>query len=142
LRLLSSKRPTASSDLGLDLVKAMSTHIAAAFENAALYLIAITDELTRLYTRRHFHTTIEKKFDLYAQYGEKLTLLMIDVDNFKNINDTYGHPAGDRVLQILPGALPIPYGQDLLQIWRREFCYPACNGYECRKIVAERILSS
>ncbi len=87
------------NDLGLNLVKAMSAHIAAAFENAALYLIAITDELTGLYTQRHFHTMIEKKFDLYTRYGEKLTLLMVDVDNFKNINDTYGHPAGDRVLQ-------------------------------------------
>jgi diguanylate cyclase (GGDEF)-like protein len=87
------------NDLGLDLVKAMGAHIAAAFENAALYRMAITDELTGLYTKRHFHSMIEKKFALYEQYGEKLTLLMIDADNFKRINDTYGHPAGDQVLR-------------------------------------------
>lgn len=89
------------NDLGLDLVKAMGAHIAAAFENASLYRIAITDELTGLYTKRHFHAMIEKKFSLYEQYGEKLTLLMIDADNFKRINDTYGHPAGDQVLRDL-----------------------------------------
>jgi diguanylate cyclase (GGDEF)-like protein len=87
------------NDLGLDLVRAMGTHIAAAFENASLYRMAITDELSGLYTKRHFHAMIEKKFALYEQYGEKLTLLMIDVDDFKGINDTYGHPAGDQVLR-------------------------------------------
>lgn len=83
----------------LSLIKAMSSHIAVAFENAALYRIAITDELTGLYTQRHFRHTIEKKFDLFERYGEKLALLMIDIDNFKKINDTFGHPAGDRVLK-------------------------------------------
>ena len=68
---------------GVKLMKAMGTHIAVAFENAALYRIAITDELTGLYTKRHFRMTIEKKFDLFEHYGEKLTLLMIDIDNFK-----------------------------------------------------------
>jgi diguanylate cyclase (GGDEF)-like protein len=88
-------------NLGLDLVKAMGAHMAAAFENASLYRMAITDELTGLYTKRHFHAMIERKFLLYEQYGEKLTLLMIDADNFKQINDTYGHPAGDQVLKDL-----------------------------------------
>jgi diguanylate cyclase (GGDEF)-like protein len=83
----------------LNLIKAMSSHIAVAFDNAALYRIAITDELTGLYTQRHFRHTIKKKFALFEQYGEKLALLMIDIDNFKKINDTYGHPAGDRVLK-------------------------------------------
>ena len=86
---------------GLDLIMAMGAHIAAAFENASLYRMAITDELTGLYTKRHFHAMIEKKFALYEQFGEKLTLLMIDADNFKQINDTYGHPAGDQVLRDL-----------------------------------------
>ncbi len=85
--------------VGLDLIKAMTSHIAVAFENAALYRIAITDELTGLYTNRHFRQMIEKKFDLYERYGEKLSILMIDIDNFKQINDTYGHPAGDQVLK-------------------------------------------
>ncbi len=95
------KRDGVINDLGLDLVKAMGAHMASAFENASLYRIAITDELTGLYSKRHFHAMLEKKFALYEQYGEKLTLLMIDIDDFKRINDTYGHPAGDQVLRDL-----------------------------------------
>ena len=84
---------------GMGLVKAMSSHIAVAFDNAALYQIAITDELTGLYSKRHFWNSIEKKFALFEQYGEKLTLLLIDIDDFKKVNDTHGHPVGDLVLK-------------------------------------------
>ena len=70
-----------------------------AFENALLYQIAITDELTGLYSKRHFLSSIEKRFALYERYGEKMTLLMLDIDDFKKINDTYGHPAGDHILK-------------------------------------------
>ena len=97
--LIITKNDGRVNPFGLNLMKAMGSHIAVAFENAALYRIAITDELTGLYTKRHFRQTIEKKFFLFEHYGEKLTLLMIDIDDFKRVNDNYGHPAGDTILK-------------------------------------------
>jgi diguanylate cyclase (GGDEF)-like protein len=100
LALIIAKKSSGSFDrVGISLVRAMGSHIAVALENAALYQLAITDELTGLYSQRHFRNVMEKKFALYEHFGEKMTLLMIDIDNFKKINDTYGHPAGDRVLK-------------------------------------------
>lgn len=102
LALVIAKKLTGSFDLtGLSLVTAMEGHIAVALENAALHQIAITDELTGLYSQRHFRNFMEKNFTRFDRHGEKLSLLMIDVDNFKSINDTYGHPAGDQVLKAI-----------------------------------------
>ena len=83
------------------LVEVMAGHIAVAFENARLYSLAITDELTHLNTRRHFEYCIGKKFSQCQEEGGHLTLLILDVDNFKGVNDTYGHPAGDAVLKLV-----------------------------------------
>lgn len=83
----------------LALVEAIRNHIAIAFENARLYSIAITDELSGLFTVRHFRSCIDRQFASFERYGERFALLMIDIDDFKQVNDTYGHVAGDAVLK-------------------------------------------
>jgi diguanylate cyclase (GGDEF)-like protein len=58
-----------------------------------------TDGLTHLYNRRHFEEQFAAEFARAQRYHTPLSLLMLDVDHFKNINDTRGHPAGDQVLR-------------------------------------------
>jgi diguanylate cyclase (GGDEF)-like protein/PAS domain S-box-containing protein len=59
---------------------------------------ARTDYLTGVCNRRHFMERAEEEFSRTARYGNQLTLLMIDIDFFKLVNDRYGHKAGDKVL--------------------------------------------
>ena len=66
---------------------------------------AITDPLTGIYNRRHFFTLAEASFQQARRYHNPLSILMIDLDHFKNVNDTYGHAAGDQVLQAFAGHL-------------------------------------
>jgi diguanylate cyclase (GGDEF)-like protein len=60
---------------------------------------AITDELTRLYNRRHFERTLSLELRRSQRYSLRLSLLMLDLDAFKGLNDRYGHLFGDLVLQ-------------------------------------------
>lgn len=64
-----------------------------------LLRLATTDELTNLYNRRHFFQVSEQTLNRSRRYHEPLALLMCDIDFFKHINDTFGHPTGDLVLQ-------------------------------------------
>ena len=66
-----------------------------------LHQLASTDMLTGLQSRRHFFETAEREFYLARRYDRDLAAMMIDIDHFKSINDTYGHAAGDRALQEL-----------------------------------------
>jgi len=66
--------------------------------------MAITDELTGLFNRRHFFEYLRKQIAQSYRYGKPLGVALLDVDNFKNVNDTYGHVFGDKVLREI-GAL-------------------------------------
>jgi diguanylate cyclase (GGDEF)-like protein/putative nucleotidyltransferase with HDIG domain len=60
--------------------------------------LALTDPLTGLGNHRHFHERLQRDLDKAQAEGFALTLCLLDVDNFKQINDRFGHPVGDRVL--------------------------------------------
>ncbi len=67
--------------------------------------LAVTDELTGLYNRRHFFARGDEDIEHAQRYGRPLSLLMVDVDHFKAVNDQYGHDVGDRALVTLSGIL-------------------------------------
>lgn len=64
-----------------------------------LYAMATTDALTGLDNRRNLLEKVQLEIDRVRRYGVSVGFLMVDIDHFKNINDTHGHDAGDRVLQ-------------------------------------------
>lgn len=67
--------------------------------------LSLKDPLTGLANRRHFRNVLTREIDVVARSGESALLLMLDIDHFKKINDTYGHLAGDQVLQAVAKCL-------------------------------------
>nr|WP_315464328.1 GGDEF domain-containing protein [uncultured Rhodoferax sp.] len=67
--------------------------------------LSLKDPLTGLANRRQFRAVLERSIDVVARSGEPALLLMLDIDHFKKVNDTYGHQAGDQVLQAIAKAL-------------------------------------
>ncbi|WMW67008.1 diguanylate cyclase [Nitratidesulfovibrio liaohensis] len=67
--------------------------------------LTLVDPLTSLYNRRHFELMLEAEFARHLRDGTDLSLLMLDLDHFKQVNDTWGHQEGDQVLMTLAGIL-------------------------------------
>lgn len=84
-----------------ELFTALANQAAIAIENARLYTLAITDELTKLYIRRFFYQRMREEMRRSIRYGKPMSVMVLDVDHFKKFNDTYGHQAGDEVLQFV-----------------------------------------
>jgi diguanylate cyclase (GGDEF)-like protein len=67
--------------------------------NAQLQQLSRTDRLTGLYNRGHWEESLKVAYARHRRYGNATALVMLDIDHFKRVNDTYGHPAGDKVIE-------------------------------------------
>ncbi len=67
--------------------------------NDKLREMVIRDGLTGLYNHRHFQDVMDKELSAAERYGKRLSIILFDIDHFKKVNDTYGHPSGDIVLK-------------------------------------------
>ena len=74
-------------------------------KNRELEQLSISDGLTGLFNHRHMHELLQEEFERSGRTGEPLSVVMFDLDRFKQVNDTHGHQAGDRVLQELADIL-------------------------------------
>lgn len=93
----------------IQFLKTIAGEMAIAVANARLYSrtrdLAIRDELTGLYNRRHFQSVFPLEIKRSRRFGQPVSLLILDIDRFKQYNDSYGHPAGDERLREFAGLL-------------------------------------
>lgn len=91
------------------LLTMLANQIALAVENAELYTktreLSVREELTGLYNRRYFQQVLQIEWKRATRFKRSLSLLMIDIDHFKDFNDTFGHPFGDKVLKVIADLL-------------------------------------
>ncbi len=96
-----------------------------ALANEQLGNMTIMDGLTGVKNRRYFNNKIEKEIKRASRQQKTLSLLMLDIDHFKHINDTYGHQAGDEVLKSIADTLSkhvLRSGDDVARYGGEEFC--------------------
>ena len=100
--IIASRRPKAYSPGQVRLLERLASQIATPVENSRLYAKAEQrariDELTGLFNRRHFDERIKQEIGRHSRYRGMLSLILIDLDFFKDFNDKKGHLAGDKML--------------------------------------------
>jgi diguanylate cyclase (GGDEF)-like protein len=112
-----------------ELLQYLAGQAVVSIENASLHETverqAVTDELTGLANLRAFHATLEHELERSRRFNTPLSLVMLDLDNFKQVNDEYGHQQGDEVLAMVADVLrgfsrdidaPARYGGDELAV--------------------------
>lgn len=118
---------TAKSSFSSEDIKLLSTigsEIGIAIENAGLYekshahsrkmeLLSITDSLTGLYNRRHFYHNLKREIARARRQHNPLSLLVVDLDNLKSYNDTYGHLQGDEAIRGVGRAINVSIRGDV-----------------------------
>ncbi len=131
------------------LLETLGFHIGAAIEHAQLLekmgQLSMIDELTGLYNRRYLEEALETEIYRSQRYGHPFSLVMMDLDGFKDYNDKFGHQSGDRVLQDFARVLKLGlrktdvacrYGGDEFSI-----IFPATRAQRAQRLV-DRVRSS
>jgi diguanylate cyclase (GGDEF)-like protein len=102
-------RPNAYTSDQVRLLETIATQATIALENARLFAqmesLAMTDTLTGIFNRRQFMTMGTIELERSLRYHKQMSAVMIDIDHFKKVNDTYGHIAGDHFLKEIAGLL-------------------------------------
>ena len=106
---LESNRAGVYSQSELQLLKTIMANVTTALTKARMYTemekLATIDGLTQIANHRKFQDIMTMELERSQRYNAPLTLLLMDIDHFKKFNDTYGHPVGDLVLQMVAKAL-------------------------------------
>lgn len=107
-------------------------------KNALLEQLSITDTLTGLYNRRYFYEHINMHTAHVKRHPGTFGCLMIDIDHFKSINDTYGHDVGDKILKSVSGIMvrEMRSGEVLARFGGEEFIVCLCEANEKEAVVA------
>lgn len=146
--VVQSTRPDAFREDHQKLLESLGLQIAAALQNAHLYELAMVDGLTGLFMRRYFDARIEEEIERSKRYGTPFSVVMMDVDDFKKLNDEHGHLIGDRVLRSIANTVkaqlrgvdtPSRYGgEEIAVILPRSDMVSAYNvGERIRAAIAE-----
>lgn len=103
--------PNAYNDQQITLLETIANQAAIGIENASLFeqmkQLAITDPLTELYNRRFTEVTLTTEFKRCERYGTPLAVGFFDIDDFKLVNDRFGHACGDDVLKVVADQLKV-----------------------------------
>jgi diguanylate cyclase (GGDEF)-like protein len=104
-----ARRSARFSPRELELLEYLAGQSVVSIENASLHSAvqrqAVTDELTGLANVRAMHAILERELERARRFGNSVAIVMLDIDNFKKVNDTYGHQRGDEVLAGVAGVL-------------------------------------
>jgi diguanylate cyclase (GGDEF)-like protein len=107
--LVGADRDGAMTEAQARIAAALAGQGMMAYENARLFSqvrrMATVDGLTGLYNRNHFFAEADRQLRLAWRHGWPIAAVMVDIDHFKRINDTYGHPVGDEVIRVVAGRL-------------------------------------
>lgn len=94
-----------TDDKSTDFIHHLASIVAVCLENVVnqerLHRLSMYDVLTQVKNRRAFHRALDEEISRAARSGDPLSMLFVDLDHFKQVNDSYGHPLGDKVLKVV-----------------------------------------
>lgn len=102
IELVNCLSPDRFEERDVDVLQAMADYAAIAIENARqlerIHELTLTDDCTTLYNARHLNNVLDSEISRSARYGYEFSLIFMDLDKFKDVNDTHGHLVGSRLL--------------------------------------------